>query len=276
MFTDINYSKLEYDTPSKSNNDDRDELYIAGCLEYHHRFSDLLLLTSKLNLTQNHLVFLMSERSGQNNWNKILSLQFGVIFDNELIRYSPHFEVLANYTIYDFDRSDLLKNNIKSYSFRQFSYKDSVLIRLSDKYIILSKSTLRYYEQSRLYWNSFSELPQQGNFEVSLMPVLINNVQFGASSDSNLYDNLNNNLIRNKNIKFSLGVRLFYLSYGQISSENKFMSPQKIHTISPDISVDLFYNKLTLSCYGWLEYKYINNKYTGVQPNLFLQTSYTF
>ncbi len=254
LLLNASVSKLEYDTPSKTNNDDRDEFYALGNLIYKKRFSDLLTLASELNLTQNHLVFIKKERSAQNNWNRIIQLKNTICFDNKILLFKPTFEVLANYNIYDFESEGA---EIKSYSFRQISYKDSLRVKLNEKYAITNKSSVRYYEQGKLFWNSFSEIPQRGNLEIMTLPAV--------------------NVLFNEFNSISVGFRFFFLEYGQIDlSNNSLTNVQQIKTYSPDVSIFIKLNKLSIKCYGYLEYQFNDNSYSGINPNLFLQTSYNF
>ena len=247
-------SKLEYDTPSILNNDDRDEVYILNSLNYKKRLSELLLLKVDLNLTQNHLVFIKKERSMQNNWNRILYLRTNILFDNKVLLYNPSFEVLSNYTTYDFEYLTGA-GAVQSHSFRQISYKDTLQIKLSNIIALTDKMSIRYYEQGKLYWNQFAEIPQQGNLEFVASPAF-----------AFLFDN--------KTISF--GFRFFYLKYGQIKSgtNTELINTTKLATYSPDYSFSLKLKHIYLNCYGWLEYKYINNKYSGINPNLFLKITY--
>ncbi len=251
--TDISFSKLEYNTPSNQNNDDRDEVSLLGYIKYHHTLSDILSMYLQINYSQNHMVFIKKERSSQNNWNRVLSLQSGITYSTDFMNYSPVFEVLANYTVYDFET---VGKSIKSYSFRQISYKDSLKIDINSLFFVTNRTSIRYYEQGKLYWASFSEIPQQGNLEISSSPMF--------------------NYMPDKDLKLGVGCKLFWLNYGQISLTNSTLNNQKTTTYSPAISAQYKLNKIILNCSGWMEYKYINEKYSGFQPNLFLSTTYKF
>jgi hypothetical protein len=64
--------------------------------------------------------------------------------------------VLANYTVYDYE--DLV-STVKSYSFRQFNYRDSTIIRFSGNWGMAIYGELKLYERGELNWNEFSERP---------------------------------------------------------------------------------------------------------------------
>jgi hypothetical protein len=66
------------------------------------------------------------------------------------------FQVLANYTVYDYE--DII-SQIKSYSFRQVSLKDSVIYNFSKKIVLNILSDIKFYEQGEFNNNEFSEKP---------------------------------------------------------------------------------------------------------------------
>ena len=249
--TNLSITKLEYNTPSIANKDARDEAKLISSLWYLRKCSDILSVTVNLNYLQNHLVFIKKERSSQNNWNRIITLNTGIIIRSDVLYYSPQFEVLANYTIYDFETSD---NRPRSYSFRQISYRDSLRFAINEKYFLTSRIFARCSEQGKLFWASFSEVPQQRNIEISVSPML--------------------NCELNRKVDVGLGGRLFFLRHGAISSAQPTRNTHKIYSIAPEASYSIKLRRITLSCYGWLEFRYQQEKFVGRIPNIFLQTSY--
>jgi len=251
--TNFSITKLEYNTPSIANNDARDEANIISSLWYLRKCSDILTITANLNYSQNHLVFIKKERSSQNNWNRIIALNTGIIIHSEVLYYFPQFEVLANYTVYDFETSD---NKPRSYSFRRIRYRDSLQFQINEKYYLTNRIIAQCNEQGKLFWSSFSELPQQRSIEISAFPML--------------------NCEINKSVKVGLGGRLFFLKHGAISSLQPMQNAHKIHSFSPETSYSIRFNNITLNCFGWLEFRYQQDKFVGRNPNLFLQTLYNF
>jgi hypothetical protein len=65
--TAISLTKIEYNTPSKFNKDNRDEINNIFFVEYIKKISEILTINSKLYYSQKHLVFIYKERSSQNN-----------------------------------------------------------------------------------------------------------------------------------------------------------------------------------------------------------------
>lgn len=249
---DLSFTKLEYDTPSRLNNDDRDELTSIISIGYQNRLTRILNFLVNVNYYQRHLVFIKKESSAQNLQNRVLSLGSGVRIATDVFMYSPNFEVLANYTVYDYETSGKVP---RSYSFRQIAYTDSLRIYLTRKLFFSNRTSIRYFEQGKLFWDSFSEVPQQNNLEISVFPML------------------NDEL--NKNFAVGFGNRFFLLKYGNIAVANAANS-NKIFTFAPEAYLRYRFNRIFVNCYGWLEHRYMRNNFVGRTPNLFLQTSYYF
>jgi hypothetical protein len=150
-------SLLRYDTPNLNNDDDRDELwYLVNLTTIHHFNRHLhLRVTAEANLA--HLVYLAGTRSADNTWNRIFRL-------SPRLEYIPAdgflsvntFEVLANYTIYDFEYP---LSPTRSFAFRQFGYIDSTTIELTRRLTFEWFNHLRFYERGELQWSEFAERP---------------------------------------------------------------------------------------------------------------------
>jgi len=249
---DLSFSKLEYDTPSKLNNDDRDELNSIISIAYLNKLSKILDFLVNLNYYQRHLVFIKKESSAQNLQNRVLSLSSGVRINTDVFAYNPNFEVLANYTVYDYETSGKVP---RSYSFRQIAYTDSLRIYFTQKLFFTNRFSIRYFEQGKLFWDSFSEIPQQNNLEISIFPML--------------------NDVFNEKLTVGFGNRFFLLKYGNIAT-NVTNNSTKIFTFAPEAYLKYRFNKIIVYCYGWLEHRYMQNNFVSRTPNLFLQTLYYF
>lgn len=153
---------LRYDTPSDLNNDDRDELNALATIRYSHTISDLLTVGISLSGQLLHTVFLRSTNSEQNNQNGVIRLSPFVFIHGAVVTMKPTFEVLANYTVYDFESQGA---TIRSYGYRRILYRDSVIIRFTPSMSFEIPSVVQYYETSTLLWNDFSELPSKGTLE---------------------------------------------------------------------------------------------------------------
>ncbi|MBI2793677.1 MAG: hypothetical protein HYX66_03385 [Ignavibacteria bacterium] len=153
---------LRYDTPSDLNNDDRDELNALAKIRYSHTISELLIVGVSLSSQLLHTVFLRSTNSEQNNQNGVIRLSPFVFIRGAVVSMMPTFEVLANYTVYDFESQGA---TIRSYGYRKILYRDSVIIRFTPSMSFEIPSVVQYFETSTLLWSDFSELPSNGTLE---------------------------------------------------------------------------------------------------------------
>jgi len=146
---------LRYDTPSDLNVEDRDELLIALGLSTTHQISRTLALELSLDGTLNHLVYLLKERSANNNINRILRFSPRTIF-RPMSGFTTlnGFEVLANYTVYDFEQE---LPAVKSFAYRQVGWVDSTSIDFTSRIGCDLFTYLRVYQQGELQWSAFRE-----------------------------------------------------------------------------------------------------------------------
>lgn len=161
-------SILRYDTPDTLNTDDRDELLILVAVEEVHRFDKTLTASVLAEATLGHLVYLNRFQSANNSWNRIFRFRPKVTFAPEpwLISVNTA-EVLANYTVYDFDEQI---QSVRSFSFRQASWTDSTSIRIGTSVNMVFHGTLRMYERGILKWDTFRERPESFFIEESYWP----------------------------------------------------------------------------------------------------------
>jgi len=150
-------SILKYDTPSNENFEDRDEqnflIYLA------HRYNNLknLELTTSIDLNLYHTVYIFGQKSGNNNWNRVLRLTSRSLFTPaSWLRNIGQFTILANYTVYDFE--DII-STVKSYSFRQLNLKDSLIVNPMTHFGVAIYGEVKLYERGELNWREFSQRP---------------------------------------------------------------------------------------------------------------------
>ncbi len=245
---------LRYDTPSDENNDDRDELSLITALSFSHRHSDMLTSRVTLETQLEHLVFLRAERSAQNNWNRVIRLIPRVEITTRRFIARPTFEVLANFTSYDFENQIITS---PSFSFRQVSYRDSLIWRLSSQEYLDLGIVTRYYERARFRWNSFSETPQDENVELFCRLLLFHTPNF---SDPN-------------GTQVGVGARVYSLSSspagtplpGQETLRQSF-APETVIRFSAGPHTDL-------ELRGWYEIEFDRGKEVRRFPNVFLQST---
>jgi len=161
---------LRYDTPDTLNNDDRDELLINIAGRELHRWNEYLQISVSLEATLSHIVYLFSERSANNNWNRIFRFSPELIYTpSKAMRMVNTFAVLANYTVYDFET---IVPSVKSYSYREFAYLDTTSYDMSSQIGLDVMLEARLYERGELQWKQFTERPQQYFREVTFSPSL--------------------------------------------------------------------------------------------------------
>lgn len=150
-------SIMRYDTPSSENTDDRDELNYLFYIGHKYDNYKTLQLINSVDLSLYHTVYIFSDKSSNNNWNRIIRFTSRSIFNPfKALKTANTFSVLANYTVYDFE--DII-STVKSYSFRQFDFKDSTNILLSRYFGVDLFGEVKLYERGELNWNAFAERP---------------------------------------------------------------------------------------------------------------------
>lgn len=150
-------SVFKYDTPSETNYDDRDE--VGFIIYVGHRFNNLrnLILQTSVDLNLYHTVYIFSQKSSNNNWNRVIRFTSKSFYTpTDWFRNIGTFSVLANYTVYDFQ--DIV-STVKSYSFRQLNLKDSMIVNFTRHIGADVYGELKLYERGELNWNSFSQRP---------------------------------------------------------------------------------------------------------------------
>lgn len=229
----VNYNVylLQYDTPSKQNYDDRDEFSSIFRTMLNHRFSQFTTIEVSFENIQNHLVYLFSQRSIMNNWNKIYRLSPTVRYKNDFLQVNPKFEVLANYTIYDFANKSSIT---KSISLRNLSYRDSILIGFTQQ--IENRTQFKYQisERSLLNWHEFSEYPQIRINEFFIKSLFIRKYEYGE-----------------------IGIGCNYFDYKQSKIQENLID-YDIMSVSPEVLIVYRWRDWQIKFSGWYEFQYQN------------------
>lgn len=150
------HRKLKYDTSSELNFDDRDELLSIFRIMYFRKMSSFFNLFVNLESSFNHIVYVFAERSSNNNRRRIFKLAAGGNYKGKYVSSRNSLEVSANYTTYDFED---LNPNFQSFSFRQFTARDSTSIKVTPKVRFSFFGTLKLSEQGEFKWSDFSSKP---------------------------------------------------------------------------------------------------------------------
>jgi hypothetical protein len=148
-------SILRYDTPSAANVEDRDELLLALSIASGHHISQYLDVAFVLSGNLSHIVYLLKDRSANNNYNRVLRFAPRVTYrpTRDVSTFNT-FEVLANYTVYDFEERLF---QIRSFSYRQFGWLDSTSVELTRRIGLDFLAYLKLYERGQLQWAEFRE-----------------------------------------------------------------------------------------------------------------------
>ncbi|MBN1632949.1 MAG: hypothetical protein JW917_02140 [Ignavibacteria bacterium] len=162
---------LRYDTDSKENSDDRDELYFNTSVSHIYNNLDNFNLKTSFEYNLTTLSYILKEKSANNNSNKIYRL-------TSRSEYKPFsnlhtinsFQVLANYTVYKFE--DVL-SQVQSYIFRQMQIWDTTRYDITSNIYANFDGNLRIYEQGQYNDENFSIKPSNYYVE-SLVDMSLN------------------------------------------------------------------------------------------------------
>lgn len=220
-------SALRYDTDFDENYDDRDEF--GNFASIYHIYNNLINFNveTRFDIIFSRMNYIYSERSANNNKNKIYRL-------SSLSSYSPvknlttknFVQVLANYTVYDYE--DII-SQIQSFSYRQLSIADSTTYFFTSKFNLGFYGILKYYEQGQFNNTSFSVKPIAYYEEQLLNPsvnYLLNgfvNIGIGFKffqQDRYLYENAVKTLANNYKTYGPIGTLNFYLNNNSVININ--------------------------------------------------------
>jgi len=237
-------NKLTYNTPSKENFDDRDELLSIIKIRYARFLNPFFEFFTSTEGTLNKLVYISSQRSSNNNVNHVLKLQAGGNFSGQQLRSYNTFEVSANYTVYDYED---LNPNYKSYSFRQFGVFDSTTLKVIQNLDLKFTGYVRLSEQGELKWKAFSLKPTRFLEESFFLPQL-----------SLLYSD----------VQFIIGYRTFTLKTFTYQKTEKLLES---HYVSRGPVTEIYYTagtKIRFQLKAWYEFVSLNQKRVSEIPNL--------
>jgi hypothetical protein len=238
-----NVQLFTYNTPSPINYDDRDEFNSIINFQANHNFSDIFNLKIEFENRRNHLVYIERERSSLNNWNIVYRYSTQLNYSLPKFSMHPKAEVLANYTVYDYENA---YSSLRSISFRLISYYDSVIVKLSDKITSESNLSVKYSERGILYWNDFSESPQNGIYDVFFRTLIKREYTNGSS----------------------LGVGIKFYNYSQSRIHNVSQIEYELKSLSPEISINYVLGNWSMMINGWYEFQTINKTIKKEVPNL--------
>ena len=148
-------SLFRYDTPSDQNFDDRDELTNTAALILNDEFTPFFNAGFGIEADLIHIVYIDAQRSANNNRNFIYKFFPMIAYSDPRFTSFNRFEVLANYTVYDYEAF----SQVHSFSFRQASFLDSTSVNVTSRISTFFLADIKLYTRGELYWSSFSEYP---------------------------------------------------------------------------------------------------------------------
>jgi hypothetical protein len=244
-------NKLEYNTPSDENFDDRDELLSIIKLKYSKLLNPFFSVFVSTEGTMDHLVYIYSEESSNNNINRIIRLSSGSNYMGKNVYSYNYFEVSANYTVYDFED---LNPNYRSYSFRQYTGADSTIIKLTNHLGIKHYGYIKLSEQGDLQWASFSTTPNRYLQEIYTEPELTYNYNI---------------------FQTGLGIRFYSIkTYNYIQSQKVLQS--NYNSIGPSVELGIILNNLFVKVNGWYEFIKTDENPIKQQASMFFQMKCQF
>lgn len=247
------HRKLKYDTPAKENFDDRDELLSIGRIMYEHQFNPFFKAFVNLEGSLNKTIYIFAERSANNNIKRTIKLSSGAFFQTGNLTSMNSAEVSANYTVFDYEE---LNPNFRSYSFRQFVFRDSSQFTFTKTTKLLLACYVKLSEQGDFKWSNFSGKPQRYLQEIFAEPK-INYNYFGFI--------------------LGIGARYFSLSTFNIKNGTIKSKASNYESLGPLAELTYFISsRISLKFLGWLEYIKAEDKTTREMANLSLRLNYQF
>lgn len=242
-------SLFRYNTPSSLNYDDRDELTNTLAMEFGHTFSPAFNAGFGMEADLIHIVYIKSQRSANNNRNYIVRFFPMISYTGRTVNSYNRFEVLANYTVYDYEAF----SQVHSFSFRQASFLDSTTVRMTSKLSLFLLANVKLYERGELYWSSFSEYPL--NYFV----------------DQTFWLSLS---YTSGNVSYGAGYKyLSLVQYDYLTSVSKKFSSQ-ITNSGPTAFISARFSRLVLNIDGWYQVSRQLLQNDIVYPNFDLTVKY--
>lgn len=225
------HRKLIYDTPSKLNNDDRDELLSMFGLNYYRVISTFFDMFLTLQGSINNTVYIFKERSANNNTLRVLKLISGGDLHLGYLSSKNRAEVSANYTTYNFE--DVIPN-LKSFSYRQLALRDSTTLRLFRTTYLTFLGYVKFSEQGDFKWDKFAN-----------NPVRYLDERYAEPTIEYRFDKLT----------FAIGLRYFSLYTYLFDGNNKKYIHSTYITTAPLSSITYSVtNSLNIKIKGWYEF----------------------
>jgi hypothetical protein len=198
---------------------------------YERKINSFLSAYLNLEGSLNKTVYIFSQRSSNNNIQRIIKLSSGGIFQLGKIRSSNSAEISANYTVFDYEE---LNPNYRSYSFRQFIFRDSTSYKLDKNIRLFFSGYVKLSEQGDFKWSNFSSKPLRFLDERFIEPKIY--YEYSA-------------------LTFGIGIRYFSLSSFNIKNGKVKEKVSDYISLGPLSEIIYEINdSISFRTYGWYEF----------------------
>ncbi len=149
-------SRLEYDTPDTTNDDDRDELRLNTEVRFAWQPTPFYHFEIGAKLGMFHLIYLFNTRSSENHWNRNMVLWSGLDWNRGKWNGAGRARIRSNYFDYDFDDLFLeMEQPTRSFVHRSLDLRKELSYHLNRRWSLASKLTLSWEDEGQLDWSSF-------------------------------------------------------------------------------------------------------------------------
>ena len=149
-------SRLEYDTPDTTNNDDRDEWRLNTEIRLTWQPSPFYHLEFGTKLGLFHLIYLFNTRSSENHWNRNLVLWSGVRWRRSDWSGEARGRIRTNYFDYDYDDYFIEADQpSRSFVHRSLDLQKRITYKIARRWSVTTKASIRWEDEGKLDWDSF-------------------------------------------------------------------------------------------------------------------------
>ncbi|NQV16146.1 hypothetical protein HQ531_11860 [bacterium] len=163
-------SRLEYDTPDTTNDDDRDEWRFNTEFRVAWQPSPFYHLELGTKLSLFHLIYLFNSRSSENHWNRNLVLWSGFSWRKRSWEGHGRARIRSNYFDYDYDDLFLESDQpIRSFVHRSLDIQDQTTYHFNRHWSISGKVAARWEDQGQLNWGAFIQQVNSDRDQIELI-----------------------------------------------------------------------------------------------------------
>lgn len=149
-------SRLEYDTPDTTNDDDRDEWRFNTELEISWQPNPFYRVEVGSKLSLFHLIYLFNTRSSENHWNRNLMFWSGLNWQRQQWSGESRGRVRSNYFDYDHDELFLaLEQPTRSFVHRSLDLQQTIQYQFFSRWSVSAKGVAKWEDEGQLDWAAF-------------------------------------------------------------------------------------------------------------------------